>query len=283
MLQTKQFSLEADLEAKRAELAQIQGGPAPRAAAPRAAAAPARGSARRAREPARRALQAGHARHGDRRARGRTASPTCSSRPRMKRASAQDARIISRVRDEDQSIATAERLDRLERAEEVAKVIEAEVARSPPSRASSSSGATAGRRRARASRGCWRHARRPARARGARRRARARAGRVTARLAGSSAVAGPIRRRRAPAVSVWPPTARSRRRSARAGAGCTRASTSDAGGRRCAPRRAAGWRSPAGSAAAAAARPAQRLAVHLLRAPVEARRVGRPVGEPGAR
>ena len=76
----------------------------------------------------------------------------------MKRASAQDARIISRVRDAKvESIATAERLDRLEkRAEEVAKVIEAEVARSPPSRASSSSGATARRRRARASRSCWR-------------------------------------------------------------------------------------------------------------------------------
>ena len=51
-------------------------------------------------------------------------------RTEFMRASAQDARIISRVRDAKvESIATAERLDRLEkRAEEVAKAIEAEVA-----------------------------------------------------------------------------------------------------------------------------------------------------------
>ena len=60
-----------------------------------------------------------------------TASPTCSSGPSSsQRTSAQDARIIGRVREaKAESTATAARLDRLEkRAEKLAAAIEAEVA-----------------------------------------------------------------------------------------------------------------------------------------------------------
>ena len=155
----------------------------------------------------------------------------------MKRASAQDARIISRVRDAKvESIATAERLDRLEkRAEEVAKVIEAEVAEVAAvkgqlvERRDSWASARAGKSQLLGDTRADRQALEEHVAGLEREQAE-----VTARLAGSSAVAGPIRQ--GSGGLIWPPTARSRRRSARAGAAARRRRHPDARGHAAARR-----------------------------------------------
>ena len=204
-LQTKQFSLEADLEAKRAELAQIQE------------------DLRRER------LHLARLRRRLAEARVELANRLVElykqDRPDMvtvvlaadgfadlleqtefmKRASAQDARIISRVRDAKvESIATAERLDRLEkRAEEIAKVIEAEVAEVAAvkgqlvERRDSWASARAGKSQLLANTRADRHSLEEHVAALEREEAE-----VTARLAGSSAVAGPIRQ--GSGSLIWP-------------------------------------------------------------------------------
>ena len=253
VLQTKQFSLEADLESKRAELAQIQE------------------DLRRER------LHLARLRRRLAEARVELANRLVELYKQdtpdvvtvvleadgfadlleqtefMKRASAQDARIISRVRDAKvESIATAERLDRLEkRAEEVAKVIEAEVAEVAAvkgqlvERRDSWASARAGKSQLLANTRADRQALEEHVAALEREQSE-----VTARWRGRRR--SPARSGRAPALSSGPPTARSRRRSARAGAGCTPASTSRCPrALRCARRRAAGSRSRAGSAATA--------------------------------
>ena len=120
----------------------------------------------------------------------------------MKRASAQDARIISRVRDAKvDSIATAERLDGLEkRAEEVAKVIEAEVADVKGQlveRRDSWASARAGKSQLLTNTRADRQALEEHVAALEREQAE-----VTARLAGTSAVAGPIRQ--GSGALIWP-------------------------------------------------------------------------------
>jgi murein DD-endopeptidase MepM/ murein hydrolase activator NlpD len=194
-LQTKQFSLEADLEAKRAELAQIQ------------------------EDLRREQLHLARLRRRLAEARLELANRLVELYKQdtpdvvtvvleadgfadlleqtefMKRASAQDARIIGRVRDAKvESIATADRLDRLEkRAEEVAKVIEAEVAQVAAvkgqlvERRDSYASARAGKSQLLANTREDRHALEEHVEALEREQAE-----VTARLAGSSAVAGPI-------------------------------------------------------------------------------------------
>ena len=205
VLQTKQFSLEADLEAKRAELAQIQE------------------DLRRER------LHLARLRRRLAEARVELANRLVELYKQdtpdvvtvvleadgfadlleqtefMKRASAQDARIISRVRDAKvESIATAERLDRLEkRAEEVAKVIEAEVAEVAAvkgqlvERRDSWASARAGKSQLLANTRADRQALEEHVAALEREQAE-----VTARLAGTSAVAGPIRQ--GSGGLIWP-------------------------------------------------------------------------------
>jgi len=123
----------------------------------------------------------------------------------MQRTSAQDARIISRVRvAKAESIATAEKLDRLEkRAEEVAKAIEAEVAEVAAvkgqlvERRDSYAAARAGKSELLASTRADRHALEEHVESLEREQAA-----VLARLQGSSAVAGPVRQ--GSGGLIWP-------------------------------------------------------------------------------
>jgi peptidoglycan DL-endopeptidase CwlO len=204
-LQTRQFSLEADLEAKRAELAQIQE------------------DLRRER------LHLARLRRRLAEARVELANrlvelykedapdvvtvvleadgfaDLLEQTEFMQRASAQDARIIARVRDAKvESIATADRLDRLEkRAEEVARVIEAEVAEVAAvkgrlvDRRDSYASARAGKSQLLANTRADRNALEQHVEALEREQAE-----VTARLAGASAVAGPIRQ--GSGGLIWP-------------------------------------------------------------------------------